>query len=308
MNINIYKDFERFLFTRELAEQTVSVYCGVAKLMEKYFVENYGLTYRNNLDSIKGYMVSNWATSIMSLKITTRKLYINAAYIFLRFLYSMQYVSFDLSAALPPIPNVNRYKAIHPDESTEKIGYTQEEIKAMMQAFPNNTFIGVRNRAIIATLTTTGLRVSELVSLNVSDPYTASDGFMRVARKGTHGNKMKVPLPANIMTYLNAYMALRREKGLPCDEDSPLFVTSAGKRLNRHRIYEAISIIQKKVGCHTGIHTFRHTALTHIAKNADPIVSRDVAGQKSIVITNQYLHSTDEEMQNAVNSLVELLP
>lgn len=306
MKLNIYKDFERYLFTKELSENTILRYSRVARFIEDYIKSNYGLNYEDNLAEIKGYMVSNWATSIMELKVTTRALYIVSANIFLKFLYSMQYVTFDLSSALPPIPNIERHKKLHPEENKPKQGYTAEEIERMFKSINPSTINGRRTRAIIALLLTTGLRVSELASLNVSDPFDSS-GFMMVARKGTHGNKVKVPIPKGTLKYLKDYIAMRISRGLGAEPNDPLFVTCNGRRLNRTEIYKSLKTVQMNSGTHTGVHTYRHTALTQIAKNADPVIARDVAGQKSINITNRYLHSTDAEMKEATEMLTALL-
>lgn len=306
MKLNIYKDFERYLFTKELSETTVINYCRVAKLIEAYISNNYGFTF-DDLPEIKGYMISNWATSIMELKVTTRASYIISANVFLKFLYSMQYISFDLSAALPPVPNIEKYKKLHPDEIQPKQGYTPEEIASMFRRINPSTFAGCRTRAIIAMLLTTGLRVSELASLNISDPFVPS-GFMLVARKGTHGNKVKVSIPKDTLKYVKAYIEMRIRRGIPAEPNDPLFVTKNGRRMSRHEIYRSLKTIQINVGVHTGVHTYRHTALTQIAKTSDPVVARDVAGQKSITVTNRYLHSTEQEMKEATDTLISLLP
>lgn len=304
--MNIYKDFERYLYTRELAEGTVRTYCRVAKHIEDYIAANYGLHYADALDQIKGYMISNWATSIMELKVSTRNNYIISANVFLKFLYAMQYVSFDLASALPPAPNIEKHRRLHPDENSVKSGYSMQEISAMFENLNPSSFSGSRARALIALLVTTGLRVSEAASLNVSDPFDPS-GFMLVARKGTHGNKVKVPIPQETLAYLQDYLEIRRSCGIATEPDSPLFVTKAGRRMIRGEIYKALKTVQQRVGAHTGVHTYRHTALTQIAKSADPVVARDVAGQKSIEVTNRYLHSTDQELKDAASALTALL-
>ena len=307
MKIDIYKDFQRYLFTNDLSESTVDSYVRIARIIENYLSENFDVNYREKLDSIKGYMISHWASSIMDKKVATRALYITIANCFFRFLYNMQYIAFDLASALPPVPNIEKHHKIHPEEYQPKQGYTQQEIERMMSIPDPKTFNGARNIAIMAMLIGTGLRVSELASLNVGDPFDKS-GFMMVARKGTHGNKVKVAMPEGVQAFLSPYLSIRKTRNFSCEPGDPLFISNRGKRMDRSRIYEAVSEIQKKAGCHTGVHTYRHTALTHIAKHADPVVSRDVAGQKSISITNRYLHSTDEEMLQAVNSLSDLLP
>lgn len=304
--MNIYKDFERYLYTRELSEGTVRTYCRVAKHIEDYIAANYGLCFADHLDQIKGYMISNWATSIMELKVATRNNYIVSANVFLRFLYTMQYISFDLASALPPAPNIEKHRRLHPDEDSVKSGYSMQEISAMFANINASSFSGSRARALIALLVTTGLRVSEAASLNVSDPFDPS-GFMLVARKGTHGNKVKVPIPQETLAYLQDYLEIRKSCGIATEPDSPLFVTKAGRRMIRGEIYKALKTVQQRVGVHTGVHTYRHTALTQIAKSADPVVARDVAGQKSIEVTNRYLHSTDQELKDAASALTALL-
>ena len=306
MKLNVYKDFERYLFTKDLAETTVTNYCRTARLIEEYIRSNYGLNYDENLQDIKGYMISNWATSIMDLKVTTRAVYILNANTFLKFLYSMQYVSFDLSSALPPVPNVEKYKKLHPNEVIPKQGYTPQEIDSMFRSINPNTLNRCRTRAIIAMLVTTGLRVTELISLNVSDPFDSS-GFMMVARKGTHGAKVKVAIPKETLKYIREYIASRISHGISAEPDDPLFVTKNGRRMDRHEVHKSLKTVQLNVGTHTGVHTYRHTALTQISKSSSPAVARDVAGQKSITVTNRYLHSTDDEIKEATDALVALL-
>lgn len=307
MEINIYQDYERYLQTKELSETTIHNYSRIARLMENYIRSHYDLSYHNGLQEIKGFMISNWATSILHLKVTTRAEYIICANVFLKFLYSMQYITFDLSSALPPAPNVEKYKSMHPDEIQPKQAYTPEEIASMFRSVKDNTIAGSKIRAIIAMLVTTGLRVSELVSLNVSDPFDSS-GFMMVARKGTHGNKVKVAIPKEALPYVRRYITMRIQRGISAEPSDPLFVTKNGRRMSRTEIYHVLRTVQNHVGVHTGVHTYRHTALTQIAKNADAIVARDVAGQKSVQVTNRYLHSTDADLQAATQSLSALLP
>lgn len=307
MELNVLRDFERYLFTRDLSPGTVHTYIRVARLMEAYFLEHYHLSFDPDaLHLLRGYMVSNWATSIMEHKISTRILYLQTARTFLRYLYTMQYVDFDLSSALPPVPNAKRHEQIHPESVNPKRNYTHEEIQQMLHLVPPNSLRNACIRAIIATLITTGLRVSELISLTVGDSK-AENGFVMVARKGTHGNKVSVPFPSVLQSYLQDYFRFRTEKGFECEDSDPLFVSVRGNPLTRIAVYGLLSSIQKKADCPTGVHTFRHTALTQLAKDADPIVSRDVAGQKSIAITNRYLHSTQQEMLDAAEKLSVLL-
>lgn len=307
MKLDIFKDFERYLYTKELSQSTVGTYIYHASLIDKFLRSNYGIELEfESLPLLKGYMVSNWASSISQLSVATRSLYITSANIFFRYLHAMQYVDFDLSTALPPPPNIEKYKKLHPEEHHEKRGYSNQELKIMLEALNPNTFTGSRTKAIIVLLVSTGLRVSELASLNVGD-ILENDGFIYVARKGTHGAKVKVPLPKAVIDPVLEFLTKRENHGCRADMNDPLFITSSNRRMTRVEIYRCLAKVQKDVGVHTGVHTFRHTALSHIAKTADPVVARDVAGQKSISVTNRYLHSSDEEMLAAVEKLAELL-
>lgn len=302
--INLMRDFQRYLFTKELSERTVKIYCTVAGYLEDYLRGEYEITFADgDFQKIKGYMISGWATSIMDKKITTRALYITAQNVFLKYMYNMQYVDFDLSAALPPIPNIQKYNRLHPETITEKRDYSPDEIMQMMDSLNEDKFIGARNRAMIATLVMTGLRSSEMASMNISD---MTPGFAKIARKGTHGNKVDVAIPTEVMPYIQSWLEVRKKRGLSAEPDDPLFISWNGNRLTYKLIHGTLSSIQKKLNLPTGVHTFRHTALTNIAKSANPAVARDVAGQKSIAVTNRYLHSTPEEKLEAVSKLSQL--
>ena len=303
---NAITDFERYQRNREVSEGSIVTYVRAVRLMEKYLNENYHISLEGEgYKHIKGFMVSNWASSIMDLNIATRVLYLVSAREFLRFLFCMQYVDFDLSSALPPLPNIKKYRNLHPDTWNKKRNYTGDELQKMMKAASRNTFSGARSRALIAVLVATGLRVSELCTLNVGD-VSQESGFAYVPRKGTHGNKVPVAIPGWLMEYVKDYLSQRRRLGLSCLPSDPLFVSNRGKRMDRYLVYHSLAEIQKKTGCPTGVHTYRHTALSEISRTTDPATSRDIAGQKSISVTNGYLHATDADKLAAVDSLSSL--
>ena len=160
-------------------------------------------------------------------------------------------------------------------------------------------------RAMIATFVSSGLRVAELSSLNVGDLQSDSE-FVMVARKGTHGNKVKAVIPFEARPFIEEYLNSREEEGEELISQSPLFTSNRGNRMSPHAIYTEFARLQKSLGIHTGVHTFRHTALTAAAKCANPVVSRDFAGQKHITVTDRYLHSTDQEIASAASSIAQI--
>ena len=319
--MNILDDFKRYLATRNLSPTTISTYCRIAHLMENFIEEKYDFRFTiEDISKLKGFMVSNWATYITKEKnyrAGTRYLYILGAGFFLKYLYNMQFVDFDLSNALPPISDFVREMkdASDPaeadtqeseDDTHAKRAYTQDEVKNMIGFYKNDSYHDSRARAVIALAVCTGLRCSEIAAMNISD-VMSSDSFARVPRKGTHGKKVKVAIPDGVLPYIEDYLRHRQLKHMDMSSDAPLFVSSTGKRMDRVMLYKHISRSQKSIGCPTGVHAFRHTALTMLAKSTDAVVARDVANQKSVSVTNRYLHTSDEDKLSAVNTLAGIL-
>lgn len=293
----LFEDFVRWLRTRDVSDSTLDTYLHPVHKLVDYLASTYDASFTD--DSVKGYMVSNWVTTLQDYKVTTRALYITAANLFLRFLYTMQYISFDLRSALPETPLPDRHYRVHPEERPERRAYTRDEIQAMLD---NGT---PRTKALVALLTASGLRISELLDLNVRDVFPDGETFdphPTVARKGTHGNRVTVTIPEAVLPYLREYLETRI-----LSDDSPLFEDERGNRLNRRAAYASLASLQRRLGQPTGCHTYRHTAITNIERQADPVVARDFAGQKSLTITNRYLHSTLDEQTTAAYTLAASL-
>lgn len=302
--INVFNDYVRFLKTREVSPRTIEIYLGTITKMAEWISEHYDADFNQN--NVKGYMISNWATSISNMKPSTKANYTVTVKMFLQFLYNMQYVDFDLSVALPKQMSLEKAYKIHPEQAPNKHGYTIEQVRLMLDEPVAGRIVGnTRKDALIVMLVMSGLRISELLSLKIKDVITDED-FMMVARKGTHGNKVKVPIPKGAIPYVNKYLSARfnRKK---IDKEDWLFVDDLGTQLSRSKAYTIVSALQKRLGIQTGLHTFRHTALTLAAKSSDPVVARDLAGQKSINITNRYLHSTDEELIAATDKIGKMI-
>lgn len=301
--IDIHSDFARYLKTRDLSESSIQKYLEISDRMRRYIEQNFNARFED--DSVKGYMISNWESSIQDLKITTRNHHILIVKTFLKYLYLMQYVAMDMSEVLSKPKSLDRYYKVHPEEKTVKVGYTLDEVKALMNAARVSKINEKRTTAIVAALVSSGLRAAELCSLNVGD-LKEDTVFVMVARKGTHGNKVKAALPFEARPIINEYLQARVKSGETVSAESPLFVTRKGTRMSPNTMWVDISRVQKKLGIHTGIHTFRHTALTAAAKSADPIASRDFAGQKNISVTNRYLHSTEAEIESAASAVANI--
>lgn len=133
---------------------------------------------------------------------------------------------------------------------------TIEEMEKILHGPEKETFEGVRDRAILEVLYSSGLRVSELCSLNVED---VDDTFIKVMGKGK--KERVVPIGKKAISAINAYHPFR--DAFP---PGPLFVNAKGKRLDRITIWRFVKRYAKKVGIEKKIspHTFRHSFATHL--------------------------------------------
>ena len=299
------QDFSEFLRLEEVSEQTVKTYAENIRRMIAYIAAKYpGAQFEQ--DTVKAYMIEDWAKSVKGLKPTTRFLYYTGAARFLDYLYKTQRTSFELSSALPKRVSPEKVYEHHPDERPDKRAYTMEEIRRMLSTQNRSREVTLRNHLLIATLSSTALRIFEALQLNVDDVMNG-DGFAMVARKRSHGNKLRVAIPSALKPYAEEYIRFRHEKGEDVCGNSPLFVATTGERLSKRDALKTISSLEKKLGLPTGLHTFRHTALTLASKIADPGTARDIAGQKNLAVTSRYIHTTDEEKLSATEQLAKAL-
>lgn len=155
----------------------------------------------------------------------------------------------------------------------------------------NGIRIGERDRTILETLYSCGLRVSELTNLKLSDLYF-DEGFIKVTGKG---NKQRfVPIGENTQKYINIYKnEVRTSINVQKEFKDTLFLNNRGKQLTRAMIFTIIKQLAKKTGLQKTIspHTFRHSFATHLLENgADLRAIQLMLGHESITTTEIYMH------------------
>ena len=170
-----------------------------------------------------------------------------------------------------------------------------DEIDALINAIDltrefNNVRIGERNRAILETLYSCGLRVSELINLKVSDLFF-DEGFIKVTGKG---NKQRfVPIGSNTQNYINIWRDIRAHIKIDSAYKDTLFLNNRGKQLTRAMIFTIIKNLAKAINLNKTIspHTFRHSFATHLLENgADLRAIQLMLGHESITTTEIYMH------------------
>lgn len=163
------------------------------------------------------------------------------------------------------------------------------EIDAMLNAIDLSTPEGHRNKAIIETMYSCGLRVSELVNMRLTDIHR-NEGFVAVTGKG---NKQRlVPIGSVALREIDNYLARRITMTVITDQNI-LFLNRRGRRLSRVMVFTIIKGLADKAGIKKTIspHTLRHSFATHLVEGgADLRAVQEMLGHESITTTEIYTH------------------
>lgn len=178
---------------------------------------------------------------------------------------------------------------------------TIEEIDALIQAIDLSKKEGHRNRAIIETLYSCGLRVSELINLRFSDLFF-EEGFARVIGKG---NKERlVPVSQQVQKEIDLYNNhIRKHQEITKGHENIVFLNRRGSQLTRVMIFTIIKELAKSIGLKKTIspHTFRHSFATHLIEGgANLRAIQDMLGHESITTTEIYTHLDQRFLREAI--------
>ena len=176
------------------------------------------------------------------------------------------------------------------------------EIDALIAAIDLTTNEGPRNQAMLETLYSCGLRVSELITLKISDLFF-EEGFIKITGKG---NKQRfVPIGNATQQYIEIYtktdrLLLKIQKG----HEDYLFLNRRGRALTRAMIFTIIKDLATKINMHKTIspHTFRHSFATHLLENGADLRSIQLMlGHESITTTEIYVHLDRKHLTAVIN-------
>lgn len=178
---------------------------------------------------------------------------------------------------------------------------SQEEINLIINTIDKETPLGMRNFCAIEILYGCGLRVSELISLKISD-INFKENFLKVEGKG--GKIRWVPLADYTIEIIKNYKNHFRPL-LKIDENfsDTLILNSRGKAMSRSMIFKIIKqyTFQANIRKNISPHTFRHSFATHLLQNgADLRFIQEMLGHSSITTTEIYTHLQAEELRNTI--------
>lgn len=178
-----------------------------------------------------------------------------------------------------------------------------EEIEAIINQIDLSKPEGGRNKAILETMYSSGLRVSEVVNLKLSQLYL-DVGFIRVLGKGD--KERLVPVGSSAIKYITIYKNDIRvhTKPKPGSEDI-VFLNNRGSKLSRVMIFLIIKDLAKKAGIKKTVspHTFRHSFATHLVEGgADLRAVQEMLGHESITTTEIYTHLDREFLRKTLEN------
>ncbi len=178
---------------------------------------------------------------------------------------------------------------------------SMEEIDLLIDGVDLSKAEGQRNKAMLETLYSCGLRVSELVGLKITNLHF-DQGFIKV--EGKAGKERLIPVSDRavdeITDYLNGY---RKSLSVSADSENILFLNRRGRKLSRVMIFTIIKNLAEKVklGKKISPHTFRHSFATHLINGgADLRVVQELLGHESILTTEIYTHLDSEYLKSTI--------
>lgn len=176
-----------------------------------------------------------------------------------------------------------------------------EEIESIINAIDLSQPEGQRNKAILETMYSCGLRVSEVVNFRLSHFYPDL-GFVRVTGKGD--KERLVPIGSDAIKHINIYLTqYRSRQPVSKGEEDILFLNRRGRRLSRVMIFLIIKELTRKAGINKTVspHTFRHSFATHLVEGGAGLRAvQDMLGHESITTTEIYTHLDREYLRHTL--------
>lgn len=186
----------------------------------------------------------------------------------------------------------------HLERSLPKV-LNLEEVETLLDSPDTNDHYGIRDKAMLELLYATGIRVSELIGLQIGNVHMTM-GFVRCIGKG---NKERIiPIGKTAIAALEQYL----EKGRPAfvskkSHDDALFLNHHGKQLTRQGFWKILKRLAREAGIEKELtpHTLRHSFATHLLENgADIRVVQEMLGHADIATTQIYTHVTKTRLKD----------
>ncbi len=197
---------------------------------------------------------------------------------------------------------VNPAQGLVPDKSTQKLPQilSSSEVDTLLAQPKCIDPKGYRDKAMMELLYATGIRVTELIELNVED-INLSAGVLHCMSRN---HERVIPMYPAAIRALNDYMTLVRPQMVLMPEEKALFVNVSGERMSRQGFWKIIKHYQKKAGIDKDItpHTLRHSFAAHLLENgADIHAIQEMLGHRDISSTHMYSQLVKKQLKDVYN-------
>jgi integrase/recombinase XerD len=288
-NVNLDKeDFLHYLLVeKQLSDNTINSYNRDLTTYINYLKEDLNITETNNINRIH---IIKFLKKEKELGKSSKSMarYVSTIRNFHQFLFRDRKVDVNVTE------NIETPKI---EKNLPKV-LSVEEVDILLSSLNNSSPNDLRDKAMVEVLYATGLRVSELISLDL-DSVNLTMGFIRCIGKG---NKERiVPIGSIAKEAINSYLQLGRPKLLGTNRTHAMFLNQRGNRITRQGFWKILSSIQKRVGISSNIspHTLRHSFATHLLENGADLRSvQEMLGHADISTTQIYTHVTKSRLKD----------
>ena len=291
INKNLIKHYADYLrLELSLSDNSVEAYCHDVNLFLQYLESQNHSTETNDIqqDTIENFFAYLYDLNIGA---TSQTRILSGLKSFYRFLLQEKLTTKDPTELITS-PSRGRHLP-------EVLSY--EEIQKMIDSIDLSLPNGHRNKAMIEVMYGCGLRVSELIGLQISDIYR-NDGFLRIFGKGS--KERLVPIGDSSLKILFQYIEGARLHITPKPKfTDTVFLNSRGTGLTRQTVFLLVKELAEKNGIKKSIspHTFRHSFATHLLEGgANLLAVQQMLGHSSVSTTEIYTHISDELLRDTL--------
>ncbi|MFA6186418.1 MAG: tyrosine recombinase XerC [Phycisphaerae bacterium] len=242
-------------------------------------------------ETVRAYIASlndkNYSKSTIARKLATMRS-------FYKFLVKRSYL------------NSNPVTAVRTPKQDKKLPkfLEYEQVKTLLETPPTDTWLGARDRAIMETLYSTGVRVSEVVGLNIEDVDFLGE-VLHIRGKGK--KERLTPIGSSAIQAVQRYMEFRNRRAQSNGnfDSKVLFVNKHGKRLSTRSVRRKMDKYLKMAGLDPAIspHTLRHSFATHMLNNGADLRSvQELLGHQSLSTTQVYTHLTTKKLKEVYDN------
>lgn len=288
---NLIKHFSDYLrLEQSLSDNTIEAYCHDIELFRQY-LENSGQSC--SITEITHHDIEEFFAKLYDLGIaaSSQARILSGLKSFFKYLLQEKICEAD-PTMLVSSPSIGRH-------IPDVLSY--EEIVSMMDCIDLSQQFGHRNKAIIEVMYGCGLRVSEVISLNISDIY-AKDEFIKVFGKGS--KERLVPIGNKTLHELMLYVKGERlHQDIKPKFSDKVFISTRGTSLTRQSVFLLVKRLAEQAGIKKTIspHTLRHSFATHLIEGgADLRAVQQMLGHSSITTTEIYTHISDEYLRQVI--------